>query len=215
MSTELNPTSNIASAVQKGAAKKDWIVKIWLAVWIVVTVAGLAAVSVNHMASLPPPVDEVRLSHAILQLRQSSNQNFLVHVIYAECSCSRALFAHLIARRPLPGAEEAILFVGIDPKKQESARRAGFRFASVSAQELGARFGLEAAPILIAFDSTGWLRYAGGYYAHPAALAPLDERIYAQFATGSRIEPLPVFGCAVSSRLQKSLDPLGALSQKR
>jgi hypothetical protein len=204
MYTERRPGSS-------ALAKKDWIGKWMLAGWIVVTLVGLAALSVKHMASLPAPDDEALLSRAVLQLRRSSGGIFLVHVIYAECSCSRALFAHLVARRPFPGAEEAVLFVGADPNKQESARRAGFTFSTVSAPELAFRFGLEAAPVLIAFDSTGRLRYAGGYYAHPATITPLDEKIYAQLATGANVEPLPVFGCAVSSRLQESLNPLGAV----
>jgi len=185
-----------------------------LAGWIVVTLAGLAALSVKHMASLPEP-DEALLSRAMLQLRRSSSGYFVVHVIYAECSCARALFAHLIARRRFPGAEEAVLFVGADPKKQESGKRAGFTFTTMSAEELALHFGLEAAPVLIVFDSAGRLRYAGGYYSHPATITPLDERIYAQLATGAKVEPLPVFGCAVSSRLQKSLNPLGAVYSRR
>jgi hypothetical protein len=187
----------------------DWIGKSALAVWIVVTFVGLAALSIKHMASLPEPDDEVRLSRAVQQLRRGSNSNFLVHVIYAECSCSRALFAHLVARRSFPGAEEAILFVGADASKQELARRAGFTFTTVSSEDLSLRFGLEAAPVLIVLNPAGQVRYAGGYYAHPATITPLDERIYAQLETGAKVEPLPVFGCAVSSRLQKSLSPLG------
>ena len=192
-------------------AVKDWIGKSMLAGWVVVTLVGLAALSVKHMASFPAPDEEALLSRAMLQLRRSSSGAFLVHVIYAECSCARALFAHLVARRPFPGAEETVLFVGADSSKQESAQRAGFTFTTVSAQELGFRFGLEAAPVLIVFDSAGRLRYAGGYYAHPAAITPLDERIYAQLAARAEVEPLPVFGCAVSSLLQKSLNPLGAV----
>ncbi len=191
-------------------AKKDWIGKAMLAAWAVVTLVGLAALSLKHMASLPEPEDEALLTRAMLQLRRSSGRVFLVHVIYAECSCSRALFVHLVARRPFPGAEEAILFVGADPRKQESAARAGYTFTTVSAQELASRFGLEAAPVLVVLDSAGKLRYAGGYYAHPATITPLDERIYNRLATGANVEPLPVFGCAVSSRLQKSLNPLAA-----
>jgi hypothetical protein len=209
--------SAVAPRVVRGfpLAKKDWIGKAILAGWIVVTLVGIAALSLQHMASLPEPDDEALLSRAMLQLRRNSSQNFLVHVIYAECSCSRALFAHLVARRPFPGAEEAVLFVGADSNKQESAKRAGFTFTTVSAQELADRFGLEAAPVLIVFDSAGRLRYVGGYYAHPAGITPLDKRIYALVATGARVEPLPVFGCAVSSRLQKSLNPLGAVYSRR
>ncbi len=192
-------------------AKKGWIGKSMLAAWLVITLVGLAALSVTHMASLPEPDDEALLTRAMLKLRRGSSENFLVHVIYPECSCSRDLFAHLVARRPFPGAEEVVLFVGADPKKQESAQRAGFTFTTVSAQQLAFHFGLQAAPVLIVFDSEGRLRYAGGYYEHPATIRPLDERIYAKLATGTRVEPLPVFGCAVDPRLQKSLNRLGAL----
>jgi len=188
--------------------KRNWIGRSLLCGWIVVTLVGLAAISVKHMASLPEPDDEALLSRTTLKLRQRSNGNFLVHVIYAECSCARSLFTHLIARGPFPGDEELILFVGADPGKQESARRSGFEFTTISAQELVARFGLEAAPVLVIFNSAGRLRYAGGYYDHPATITPLDERIHAQLAAGAKVEPLPVFGCAVSPRLQKSLDPL-------
>src|SRR5258707_9586321 len=109
---------------------KDRIGKSMLAGWIVVTLVGLAALSVKHTASFPGPDDEALLSGAMLQLRQNPNGAFLVHVIYGECSCARALFAHLVARRPFPGAEETVLFVGPDSKKQETAKRAGFTFTT-------------------------------------------------------------------------------------
>jgi hypothetical protein len=192
-------------------AKKEWIGRSLLVGWILVTLIGLAALSVRHMASLPEPGDEALLSRAMLKLRRGSSGNFLVHVIYGECSCSRALFAHLVARGPFRGAEEVVLFVGTDPAKQTSARRVGFAFTTVSAPELTSRFGLEAAPVLLVFDSAKRLRYAGGYYAHPSTIAPLDEKIYSKLAAGANVEPLPVFGCAVSSGLQKSLDPLRLL----
>ena len=194
--------------------KKELIGRFLLVGWIIVMLFGLAALSVKHIASLPEPSDEAFLSQAMLKLRRDSSQSFLVDVIYGECSCARALLAHLIARRPFPGAEEMILFVGADPNKQQLAERAGFAFVSVSAADLVSRFGLEAAPVLIAFDSAGRLRYMGGYYAHPAAIAPLDEKIYLQLIAGASVEPLPIFGCAVSSRLQKSFDPLSFLSSK-
>jgi hypothetical protein len=197
------------------AAAKDRIGRVILGGWIVVTLVGLASLSAGHLASLPEPQDEALLRRGILQLRRSATGNFLVHVIYADCSCTRALFRHLMARGPFPGAEEAVLFVGTDLRKQESARRAGYSFTAVSAQELALRFGLEAAPVLIMIDSAGTLRYAGGYYAHPATITPLDDRIYAQLASGAAVEPLPVFGCAVSRRLQESLNPLGAVYSTR
>jgi hypothetical protein len=202
--------SRVVGSVERSilVARKDRIGKSLLAGWVVIALVGLAALSVNHMASLPESNDEALLSRAMLQLRRSSSDNFLVNVIYSECSCSRALFAHLMARHSFPGAEEAILFVGVDANKQELAHRAGFTFTEVSGEDLSLRFGLEAAPVLIVFNSAGRLLYAGGYYAHPATITPLDETIYSQVAAGATVKPLPVFGCAVSLRLRQSLSLL-------
>jgi hypothetical protein len=139
-------------------AKHSWINKTILASWLIVMLVGLAALSLNHMASLPAHSDEALLVRSLLKLRRVPEANFLVHVIYKECSCSRALFGHLIARGPFRGAEEMVLFVGADLNKERLAKRAGFGFTAVSPQELAARFGLEAAPVFILFDSKGQLR---------------------------------------------------------
>jgi hypothetical protein len=53
------------------------------------------------------------------------------------------------------------------------------------------------------------MRYAGGYFNHPAALFPQDAGIHAELAQGATPKPLPVYGCAVSASLQKKVDPLG------
>jgi len=115
---------------------------------------------------------------------------------------------HLIARGRFRDAEELILFVGSDPGNRETALRAGFGFQNISDSDLISRFGVEAAPVLVIFNSNGELRYAGGYYNHPATIRPLDEQIHGQLEAGKVTAALPVFGCAVSLRLQRSLDPL-------
>jgi hypothetical protein len=124
------------------------------------------------------------------------------------------LFTHLTERARFADADEIVLFVGEDPAKRLSAERAGLRFVSASPAGLAARYGIEAAPVLIAFDAAGGLRYLGGYYNHPSTIFPLDEKIHAQLVRGAVPGPLPVFGCAVSPRLQESVDPLGIVYPK-
>ena len=182
-----------------------------LAGWAMLAVAGIAFLGTKHLASLPEPGNEVLLSRSVLKLRHRAGKPFLVHVIYSECSCSKSLLAHLLARRTFPDSEELILFVGRDAKTEQAAQRSGFEFSSVSDSELVSRFGLEAAPVLLVFDAGSKLRYAGGYYDHPATITPLDEKIHEQLAVGANVQPLPVFGCAISGRLQKSLDPFRRL----
>jgi len=195
-------------------AAKNWIANFFLAAWALVLLGVIAALSLRHAASLPLPNDEARLADAAMQLRRASGKNFLVDVIDSDCSCARSLFGHLVSRGPFRGVEELILFVGADPKKRELAERSGFEFAALSDNELISRFGIESAPVLLVFNAAGRLRYAGGYYDHPAAITPVDERIHRQLDSGAHVEPLPVFGCAVSQRLRDALDPLRLRSSK-
>src|ERR1700735_3874234 len=104
----------------------------WLiAGWIAVALIGLASLSLSHMASMPKPDDEARLTRAMLTLRQDATRRFFVHVIYANCSCTQRLFAHLVERGRFAGVEELILFVGEDTQRRGSAERAGFRFMNI------------------------------------------------------------------------------------
>ena len=194
---------------------KELLGKVLLAGWIVLSLVGLSSLSLSHMAAMPKPDDGSRLERAMLALPRKPGQNLFVHVIYAGCSCTERLFAHLLQRGPFPGTDEVVLFIGEDAEKQRSARRAGFEFISMSPAALADRFGLEAAPILAAFDTADRLRYVGGYYNHPAALLPLDQRILRQVIDGASPPVLPVFGCAVTERLQGSVDPLGIVYRSR
>jgi len=62
--------------------------------------------------------------------------------------------------------------------------------------------------VLFAFDRSGTLRYAGGYFAHAGSIESQDEHIWAQVQHGAEPQPLPIYGCAVSAQLQRQVDPL-------
>lgn len=188
--------------------RRGWLGKALLGAWAAVVLLGLASMSLGHMAAMPEPGDEGRLVRELRALRVDADRGFVVHVIYAGCSCTARLFAHLVQRARFADADEIVLFVGDDPAKRRAAESAGLRFATASPAVLAERYGIEAAPLLVAFDAAGRLRYLGGYYNHPSTVFPLDEKIHAQLAQGAAPAPLPVFGCAVSPRLQESVDPL-------
>ena len=185
--------------------------KALLVVWVVVVSVALGSLGVTHMAAMPRPDDESRVARAALALRRDASADFLVHVIYAGCSCTNRLFAHLVERKPFPGANEVILFVGADSATRHAAERAGYSFRSVTAEEMGATFGLDVAPVMLAFDSAGTLRYIGGYFDRPAAVTALDEQIRRRILAGASPDPLPVYGCAVDAALQRKVDPFGVV----
>jgi hypothetical protein len=185
-----------------------------IAAWIAVALLGISSLAVPHMAAMPQAEGQARTIRALLELRRADSRRFVVHVIYRGCSCTERLFAHLVSRGAFADAEELVLFVGDDDAKRKAATGAGYRYVAVSAPELAERFGLEAAPVLFTFDASARLRYAGGYFDHPSTQTSLDESIYARVAAGEAPKALPIFGCAVSPRLQDSVDPLGIVYRR-
>ncbi len=189
--------------------------KLFIGAWIVIVSLALGSLGVSHLAALPKPDDDARVARAALALRSDPSSDFVVHVIYSGCTCTARLFAHLMERKPFPGAKELILFVGDDSTKRDAAERAGYSFRSVTSDQLATGFGLEVAPVMLAFDTTGTLRYLGGYFDKPAARSALDGQIRQRILAGASPDPLPVFGCAVSARLQRKVDPLGVVYTKK
>lgn len=200
--------------MDEGASGPPWVTYTLIGAWAVVALLGISSLAVPHMAAMPPASREARMTQALLELRQRHAPRFIVHVIYERCSCTERLFAHLMARGAFADAEEVVLFVGADAAKAVAAASAGYRYVATSPADLAARFGLDAAPVLFAFDGSDRLRYAGGYFDHPSTIKALDESIYRQVAAGATPPALPLFGCAVSPQLQDAVDPLGLVYRR-
>ena len=185
-----------------------------VAAWAAAVLVALSSLALPHMAPMTGASREARTIRALLALPHDARHDLVVHVIAAHCSCTERLFEHLVKRGAFADADEVLLFVGEDAAKQAAATRAGFRYVNVDAEALATRFLLESATVMFAFDANGALRYAGGYFNHPSARSALDERIREQVRHGAAPEPLPVYGCAVSSRLRESVDPLGIVYKR-
>ena len=65
-----------------------------------------------------------------------------------------------------------------------------------------------AIPVDSAGPAAGEVRYAGGYTERKQALFPRDREIVAALRAGDEVTPLPVFGCAVSNELKRTINPL-------
>lgn len=204
----------MAEELQSGPALKQHLVGLSLLGWFVLSALMLGSLAIGHVVSMPEPEGDrlTSLLRELRELRQRQGRDLVVHVIAADCSCTESLFRHLVGHGAAAGADELILFVGQDPAKAETARAAGYRFVSISQEALTA-MGLESAPVLAVFDPGDRIRYLGGYYDHPAAANPLDQRLRSALARSETVAPLPIYGCAVSPRLQQAFDPYGLIYQ--
>lgn len=166
--------------------------------------AGLLA---RHVIALPAPARDAKLAISLRQFRDATHQPawLAVHVLYAECRCSQRIAAHLLSTPRPAGWEEVVLWVGSGAPDPELERR--FKLKRIARVELS-RLGIDAAPLLVILDGENRARYSGGYTDRKQGPAIDDLNIMAAAQRGSGVTNLPIFGCAVSDRLERELGAL-------
>jgi hypothetical protein len=183
-----------------------------LAGWFIVVGLVSASLLARHVVPLPRPVQLEVLRAALAAHRPAGavapGALGVVHVLYAECRCSRLVAEHLASKPRPPGVTEHVVLVGRDDGLVRALASRGFSTEVISVEQLAA-WGIEAAPILVVLAPSGEVRYAGGYTAHKQALFPRDREIVASLRAGTDVAPLPIFGCAVSAELERTINPLG------
>jgi hypothetical protein len=187
------------------------LVRVALGVWFIVMLGVGASLLARHVVALPRPAIDPALAAAMGSLRTQDDTGrwMVVHVLYAECRCSQRIAEHLLAATPPSDATEQVLFVGHEPDLAARLTARSYRVLSITPAELGERFHVVAAPAFIVTAPDGSVRYAGGYSTPKQGPEPRDRSILADLRLGRHVDPLPVFGCAVSEKLQAKLNPLG------
>lgn len=202
--------NNVPRPLWTRAIKLLQVAAFWLMIPSLVVV--VATMMVGHWVTLPKPAaDDQHLRQALSELRNPGEQNQWVgvHVLYSDCGCSGRVLEHIFSSERPAGFAEKILLVGHHEEFEAGARKAGLDVTVLKARELKERFGLESAPLFIVLDPAGALRYVGGYTERKRGLAIRDLEIVSELRAGGESYELPLFGCAVSQRLQEILDPLG------
>ncbi len=173
--------------------------------WFAAMVTLGAGLLARHVLALPGP-SGTRLAPGLSSLRRADQRGWLaVHVLYASCRCSQRIAAHLAGTNRPEGVSEIVLWAGDDPPP--AALAAAFDVRRVSEAGL-AELGVEAAPLLAVVAPSGEVRYAGGYTTRKQGPEVEDLAIIASARRAERLAALPVFGCAVSTRLQEQLSRL-------
>jgi hypothetical protein len=191
-----------------GILNKDRLGKIFLIIWIPVITAVIGFLMVNHLIAMPLPHDYQKIQENMPQLRNGPGW-LMVHVIYQNCSCTNSLTSSLLERGRQPGVDESIIFVGDDEAFKRKFEARGFSFSFESRDEIADQYGIEAAPMLLIFSPQDHLEYGGGYFERPSVYRSIDQKYLARLKKGENVEALPLYGCAVSTRLQKITDPFG------
>lgn len=132
-----------------------------------------------------------------------------IHLLSVSCSCSRGVAEHLIARGPMAHVKEQIVLAGNDATLTQRLAAAGFPVRTMDPEVIANRYHVAGAPWLVFVSPAGDVRYQGGYTPAHARNDYRDEQVWASLSSGGSVAPLPVLGCALGKRLQRTLDPLG------
>lgn len=202
------------------AALRPILIVTWAAALIVIT-AGLMA---SHWVSLPRPAigQTLNIQPSDPPLDVSTRSRFPIrtlHVLYVDCPCSQRVLKHLLERTAVSQAHEQFVLVvnsqeardaepGTVVRWREQAVRQGFETELLTADELMQRYGVEASPLLLILDRHETVIYSGGYTQRKQGPAFQDVAIIDAALAGTPTDSLPLFGCAVSKRLQRIVDPL-------
>jgi hypothetical protein len=185
----------------------QWFVRVFLVIWAGSLTAVGACLMVSHWVPLPnPEVDG--LGYREILVRTGGRQWSAFHFLYAECPCSRRVLEHVLARSPRHDVREEIVLIGGDAELANRTKNQGFVVDQISPQQLKGKYGVEAAPLLVVVDPQSQVRYAGGYTSRKRAFEIQDMTIVSNLLSDQDVEPLPVYGCAVSKSLQTIVDPL-------
>lgn len=185
-----------------------------LPLWAASLCAIVSTLMASHWATLPHPETGSQLPTESETVGEDLNEDngrirLTYHFLYSGCRCSQRVIEHLLKRGPIENASEQIVLVGSDAELESRILNARYRLVVISEAELKERYDVEAAPLMVIADMQGKIRYSGGYSSRKQSLDYQDVAIIAKAIKGDEVEGLPVYGCAVSTRLQKIVDPLG------
>lgn len=136
----------------------------------------------------------------------------LTHFLSPECKCSHLLRDHFISRGPSSHKEKIYIIKTSDEslnrKISQPLEKAGFKTELISEDKVS------GVPLLVIQNTKGESLYTGGYTDGP--IRPdsiiLDIQIANDLKNRKNTTAYNAFGCAVSSKLKKYIDPLGVKS---
>ena len=202
-------------------ARRPWQtpLRVALALWVVACLVGGAYLLAAHILTLPAPdITDLGLQRSAAAQRSPSQHGrwFVVHILDQDCVCSLRVLDHLLADpRPADVAERIVLIAdAVSPERSAAIIAHGFDLDIVTPEELGKRYHVEAAPLLVVIDPGDKLRYVGGYTPRKQAEDVRDVAVVEALRRGRSVEPLPTFGCAVGRSLRDKVDPIGLRNWK-
>lgn len=180
--------------------KKEFLVFV---VWFAVVSVPISILMAQH--NLPFSID-VKTPTQILKTLSNKDHILVTHILSAKCKCSKRVGRYLETTvRPAFLQESIVVVEGSLPNEAELLKK-GYKLSHVAVADLKMQFNLEAAPVLLVSDSSGELKYSGGY-KNIDEIDHRDLEIIGQIKAGDKVAAFPVLGCALTPALKTAMDP--------
>ena len=182
---------------------RTFILKVILiAVWMLGVSTIMASLTSSHTMSFFPDI-------SLIKTRAGTGTWTMTHVLGPGCKCSREVFRYLIQRGPEKEISEQVILLGAMPDEEKALIDRGFSVHQKSPRDIASEKAV-GVPFLLITSPKGDALYSGGYSDHTIREGtPLhDLQILASLKDGKTASEFPIFGCAVSQRIQKLIDPL-------
>jgi len=181
-----------------------------LGLWFAASAVPLAYFSAAHGRAL-----HLASRDRAVAVKPAESRWRMVHLLVEGCGCSASIARHLCERLPSRDADEVVYVVGGSHHFDwvKNLQRLGFDVRVKNADEVRIALGTDSGPQLLIEDSTGAIRYRGGYQStrpgtqlnHHAqgdeADSPQELEILSALRQGRDVKAYPAFGCAGSLSL--------------
>jgi len=176
-------------------------------VWAIAVSLPLTFLMASHSLPLPITIPAQIVTNTV----SADTRWQAEHILVADCPCSEFVADYLIERGARPELHETVWLLGGSATWEEKIKSSGFAVQHLDAETVAAHYGIQGGPWLRLISPTGVLAYSGGYAPKRARSTTdiCDLNLWHSVAQGATVTPYPAFGCASSSWLRKTLDPLG------
>jgi len=133
----------------------------------------------------------------------------VTHVLGQGCKCSKIVYEYLLRRGPRADVLESVVVLGDMQEESTRLTQKGFYVEKKEARSLASEKAV-GVPFLLITSGKGEALYAGGYASSMIKdnTPLLDLQILDSLRGGKSAQELPIFGCAISQRIQSLIDPL-------
>ena len=180
-----------------------------LIMWFVVLLGSSLLFGVWHYSDFSQ-------ARTISSLQFTKEPNWqIIHFLGGECKCSEFLTEYLVERGPSHEfSEKIIIFDDLSDKKSfyKKLKKKGFNVQKLDYDKTSIENKPEGIPLLVIATPDGRVKYEGGYsnqMLNPFSKIKDLELAKSHMNDEKDIKSLPAYGCYMSKKYKKWLDPVG------